>query len=296
MFDGGTEHMYEDFFCEEVRYDFLVTKEMKKVWAAELNILKQFDTLCRENGLKYFAAYGTLLGAVRHNGFIPWDDDLDVFMFRDDYAKFEMLAVDYFQEPYVFQGIDNGYVLSAHTKIRDSRTTAIEYKDAPKTYNQGIFIDVFPLDDTYNGDTTESIFFEVQKLLWKIAIHPNEILKLTKLGQEFVLDADLIQELCLAGPVETLRQLEMFNEEHFGYSETVNFITNEIYGLVKCLKREWFSETIYMPFENTVIPVPGGYDKILSGQYGDYMTPVRKKSAHSLLMLNPDKPYTDYLN
>ena len=75
------------FFKEEMRSSFLVDEKRKKIWAVELQILEKFDEICRKHNLTYYAYYGTLLGAVRHQGFVPWDDDLDVAMFRDDYEK-----------------------------------------------------------------------------------------------------------------------------------------------------------------------------------------------------------------
>lgn len=285
----------EDFFKEEIRADYVVTEKMKKVWAIELDLLAQFDHMCKEHGLKYYAAYGTLLGAVRHHGFIPWDDDLDVFMMREDYAVFEKIAKDYFQYPYEFQGIDNGFVLSAHTKIRNANTTALEYETAPASYNQGIFIDVFPLDDGLNDGVTNPMIFDIQKLLWQIATHPQEMARLVQLGQKFILDGDLIMELCQAGPFETLNQLEILCLEHNGKSDRVNFLTDEIMGLHKSFRKECFKKTIEMPFENITIPVPSEYDEILQEWYGDYMTPKQVGGGHTLLVLDPDKPYTEYL-
>jgi len=285
----------QDFFKEETRADYVVTEKMKKVWAVELDLLAQFDQLCKEHGLKYYAAYGTLLGAVRHHGFIPWDDDLDVFMMREDYAVFEEVAKDYFQYPYEFQGIDNGFVLSAHTKIRNANTTALEYENAPASYNQGIFIDVFPLDDGLNDGETNPVIYDIQKLLWQIASHPKEMARLVQLGQEFILDSDLILELCQAGPFETLHQLEILCQENNGIAERVNFLTDEFRGKQLHFRKEYFEETIEMPYEHMTIPVPAGFDEMLRGQYGDYMTPKQVKGAHTLLVLDPDKPYTEYL-
>ena len=86
------------FYKEEIRSGFLVTEKRKKVWAAELQMLEKFDEICQKHNLTYYAYYGTLLGAVRHQGFIPWDDDIDVVMFRDDYEKFQAIAPEEFKE------------------------------------------------------------------------------------------------------------------------------------------------------------------------------------------------------
>ena len=81
-------------FCfeEEIRDGYLVTERVKKIWYTEINLLIAFDRMCKEYNLKYSVCYGTLLGAIRHKGFIPWDDDIDVFMMRDDYNKMLKIA------------------------------------------------------------------------------------------------------------------------------------------------------------------------------------------------------------
>ena len=119
-------HLDENFFREEIRCGYKVSEKMKKVWAVELNLLEQFDKLCRENNLQYFVDSGTLLGAVRHQGFIPWDDDIDVVMFRDDYEKLKIIAKDAVSSPYFYQNSYNDLMIWAFSKLRDSRTTAIE--------------------------------------------------------------------------------------------------------------------------------------------------------------------------
>lgn len=92
-------------FCfeEEIRDGYLVTERVKKIWYTEINLLIAFDRMCKEYNLKYSVCYGTLLGAIRHKGFIPWDDDIDVFMMRDDYNRMLKIAPNYFKEPYFFR-------------------------------------------------------------------------------------------------------------------------------------------------------------------------------------------------
>ena len=112
----------ESFFREEVRCDYLVTEEYKKIWAVEIDLLLKLDSICRKHGLRYFLMYGSLLGAVRHGGFVPWDDDLDVIMPRDDYEKLQSLASE-FEHPYFLQ---NPYTDSesffSNTRLRNSNT------------------------------------------------------------------------------------------------------------------------------------------------------------------------------
>ena len=92
----------EGFLKEEERDGFLVTSEVKELWAVLLDILMQIDAICKNNGIEYFLCGGTLLGAVRHKGFIPWDDDLDIMMKRNDYNRFCEIAPFALQQPYFF--------------------------------------------------------------------------------------------------------------------------------------------------------------------------------------------------
>ena len=135
------------FFDEEVRNDFLVTREVKKLWAVELDLLAELDRVCKKHGLKYAANGGTLLGAIRHKGFIPWDDDIDVMMPRCDYEKLIKLAPTEFASPYYLESIhSDAETLMWFAKLKNSATAAIEYPYNPER-NQGIFIDIFPLDN-----------------------------------------------------------------------------------------------------------------------------------------------------
>ena len=114
------------FLQEEVRCGHNVTTQMKEIWAVELDLLAEFQRVCNKYHLKYYASGGTLLGAVRHNGFIPWDDDLDIEMFREDYNRLCEIGPKEFKKPYVFQ---NEYTesgsLRGFSKLRNSQTTAM---------------------------------------------------------------------------------------------------------------------------------------------------------------------------
>lgn len=97
----------KDIEHDEIKDGFLVTSDRKRIWNKSLEIWSVFHEICREYDIRYFADYGTLLGAVRHKGFIPWDDDLDFVMFRPEYEKFLRCAAKELQEPFFFS--DNLY-------------------------------------------------------------------------------------------------------------------------------------------------------------------------------------------
>ena len=128
-----------------------MTTNLKRIWKTELDIMRRFVQFCEENNLRYFIDYGTLLGAVRHQGFIPWDDDIDISMLRADYEKMQHLAMKEFAGDIFFQSTYTDSQVMQVTKIRDRRTTAIEYPELDESFCQGIFIDIFPMDDAVDG-------------------------------------------------------------------------------------------------------------------------------------------------
>ncbi len=136
----------ESFLNEETRNGFLVTRERKKLWAVLLDLLLQFDSVCKKHGLRYFLNSGSLLGAIRHKGFIPWDDDIDVEMPRDDYEKLMTLSDEY-KYPYFLQTpfTDKNSAYS-FAKLRNSNTTMASKHFAFQDMNHGVLIDIFPYD------------------------------------------------------------------------------------------------------------------------------------------------------
>ena len=118
----------ESFLREETVCDFFVDEKRKKLWAVLLDMLIEFDKICSKYGLKYFMIYGSLLGTIRHHGFIPWDDDIDVAMPRKDYEVFIQLGKEFkhplfLQTPYT----DRGYFYTP-ARIRNSNTTGISFQ------------------------------------------------------------------------------------------------------------------------------------------------------------------------
>lgn len=282
------------FFEEEVRSDFLVDKKRKKVWAVALNLLEQLDNVCQKYHIPYYVYYGTLLGAVRHQGFVPWDDDIDVVMFREDYERFQEIAPQEFKEPYFFQNSYTDQMLWFFSKIRDSRTTAIEFP--ARNLNQGMFIDIFPLDDVPDGVHEEfDTVLEVQRDIKRTIYNPKQLLLDYEQGKRFTLGIDVLLDLIKMDRSQRLKEFEALSLSYAGQSDCVNFIMSEMTNDgYKSVKREWFNEVVWLPFENIKVPAPAAYDKILTQSYGDYHVPVKGGSGHENVILDPDMPYDEF--
>lgn len=283
-----------DFLKEEIRCGHTVTEKMKKIWAVELEILQVFDEICKKHNLRYFADYGTLLGAVRHQGFIPWDDDLDISMFRPDYERLKLIIAEEIREPYFFQDTYTDSILFAFSKIRDGRTTAIEEKYCENaTPHQGIFIDIFPLDGRY--DSRVSNIEMIEREIWTSVVNPELINRIIHTPQyPSALTKDILQALLKMPLPDRMHQFEGFLAGQFEQAREVDLITSTFLGVKRRLKKCWYEETVYLPFEHLSIPVPAGYHEILTQKYGDYQIFRPGGGGHQGIIMDPDRPYTDY--
>ena len=289
----------DHFLEEEVRCGYTVSKEMKKVWAVELDLLYEFQRVCKKYGLQYYATDGTMLGAVRHAGIIPWDDDIDVMMLREQY---EILCThkDEFQYPFFFQDseTDVGYY-AGHAKLRNSLTTAIQTRTLPRgrEYNQGIFIDIFPIDRMPDDKVlrrrqakrikrykrwTRKIYYaisspatsfprRVRKILYTIM---DSLYSHKRLFKKF-------EKACIQynnTPTERSAKLSL-NSEHYRLSQP----------------NSDFNSFIMMDFEMLQVPVFTNYDAWLTNRYGDYKTPDTNGNYHGDMIFDPDVPYDIYI-
>lgn len=284
----------EKFFRREIRSGYEVSEKMKKVWAVQLDLLDYFDNLCRKHDLRYYVDYGTLLGAVRHHGFIPWDDDIDVVMFRDDYEKLKAVAQDAIKFPFFFQNSYTDRMIWAFSKLRDGRTTAIEFPDISPEFHQGIFIDIFPLDDVPDNINMKPIVGEMQKEIWLSIVNPEGIKEAVECGNRLALDTDIVMGLLQMNVQERMKMFEDFNAARCGTSSRVGFITDEFMS-VPSVEREWYRDTACLSFEGRMVPAPAEYDKVLKCRYGDYMTPVQIPNQHDGIFYDPEVPYTYYI-
>ncbi|MBP3277957.1 MAG: LicD family protein, partial [Butyrivibrio sp.] len=147
------------FFEDEVREGFFVSTMMKRYWAAQLKVLSVIACICKKHGIGWFADYGTLMGAVRHGGYIPWDDDLDICMLRSDYDRFFEIAASELPKEYVIMTLKTqnefreqiGRIANSHS-IDYSPEHLEEFYGCPYT----VGVDIFPVDGLYNDPDKEN--------------------------------------------------------------------------------------------------------------------------------------------
>lgn len=285
-----------DFFNEETLWNYRVDTKRKKIWAVELDILWRFDRLCRKYDIPYFAEYGTLLGAVRHEGFIPWDDDIDVSMMREDFQRFKEVAKDEFEYPYLFMGGYEGYAVTQFAHIMNLNTTEIVDSSLPAEVPQGISIDIMPLDAVSDGTIDTIINYGKLLEYWGVIKTPLEYFDAVCEGKSFKIGNDRIVELAQMQNTDKFREFEKFAMSLVGTSKKVNVLMFQ-YGINGSQRDiSWYDDVVMLPFEGMQIPCPQNYHEVLTAVYGDYMEPrIGEGCRHVGAVFDPDRPYTEYV-
>lgn len=282
----------EDFFNEEVRSGFTVTPAMKKVWACELALLEEFARVCDKNALRYWVDSGTLLGAIRHKGFIPWDDDIDVVMFREDYDRLLSIARSEFRKPYVFQtAYTEKHYVRGHAQLRDSRTTAIIPVELFKDFNQGIFIDIFVLDYVPDDEKEEKAQeWRAHRLRDKLEFRANPLRYFMNDRKRFLKSIRYKLKYFTKRSFNKLygRYEDLFRQNSASKCSRVASLA-WLYSSVR-RDKHYYDETVFVDFEHLKVPVPKEYDKLLTVQYGDYMTPVKIPTYHGMIIFDSETP------
>ena len=269
----------ENFYRGEEKCGYYVSPEMKKVWAVELDLIAEFARVCEKHNIKWYMDGGTLLGAVRHKGFIPWDDDVDVILMRDDYEKLLKIADEEFKYPYYFN------TKHFEAKLHNETTTMIEWfsnslmKAGVKlNFSQGIFIDIFPLDNLPNDKEKAS------KLLREAAKYGKRYEKFLKWSDYYIPSQvwwkrpikDVLYRWFKYNNIARKTLLKFFdivksckdnNSEHIA---KLIFISDPKFLNRRIWERSYFDETVYLPFEMFNLPAPSGWKNILDQFYGNW--------------------------
>lgn len=283
----------KDLYHDEIRNGWLVKSDMKKVWQRQLEIWQKVDKICRKHKITYWAAYGTLIGAACHKGFIPWDEDFDIVMMRPDYNRFCAVVETELKGTL----IEIERKIFSITKIAHSKTTLLGHENINKQTPKGLMIDIFPLDIA--EDSTRDSFFAINglnELLGTIYNYPA-IVKHVQGGGKTVNDWSVIEMLnSIPEMCDQFKFLAIYAENLFKQSSTVNWIEEFVTQTNKPpFKKSWFRETIYLPFESVKLPVPIDYDKLLTSYYGDWHKPVIDRSGKLGFIHSADIPYREFL-
>ena len=265
---------------------------MNRVQECEVEILSEIDRICKKHNLGYMLSSGTLLGAVRHGGFIPWDDDIDIIMEWKDYKKFTRICKKELSDKFFLQNSYTDYWHKATTKIRMNNTTMIEKSYEKADMHHGVWVDIFP-----------------------IIYVPTDTAKRDKLNRKILLSTDLVSDIfydswenvsprlrfILSLPVRLRRFLcklirySCFKPSKSG--EPCDYFWGNPFRRVR-FNADLFNEKIELDFEGHKFSAPKEYDKYLTIVYGDYMTPPppeSRNSGHHISVLDLDNPYTKYL-
>ncbi len=284
----------ESFFKEEVRSDFLVDVNRKKIWAIEIDLLLEIDRVCKRYDLEYFLFWGSLLGAVRHCGFVPWDDDIDIVMPRKDYEKLLTLG-DEFSAPYFFQTpyTDKGFFY-AHAKLRNSNTTAWDRPFAYQGMNFGIFLDILPLDniDLKGG---RECFERINALI----LDNSTAMKLSN-PSPAPRDLERIKNYDGRNPFERYEEIHSIARQFEGIrTGKVSVLACTTYGYERdTFFEEDFFESILWDFEGIKLPVPCGCKRVLEIAYGNWEeipSAGKRGNWHKNLLFEPDVPYKEFI-
>ena len=277
---------------EEVRRGYTISAEMKKVWKVQMDLLRKLLDVCEKHHLKVWAEGGTLLGTVREHGYIPWDDDIDMAMPRDDFDRLVQVAPEEFLQPYFFQyGYSEKYYPLGYAKIRMDNTTAIEAETKYAHIHQGIFIDIFPLDSVPDNPEKLNILVAERSKLLSSIVGCSSPLSLLHPGRSFRTLISRPRYRKLFTKLEnTFRENSIKDNDRIS---CLSFIVDEKHYF---RKKEWYNDTVLLPFEDLMMPVPEEYHFILEKQYGDYMTPKNSPGYHSFWKLDADSSYKNYIH
>lgn len=275
--------------------------DLKAIQMIEFEILLELDRICKKHDIQYFLLAGTVLGAIRHKGFIPWDDDIDVGMMRDEYERFVKICS---------KEQDNKFFLQTNktdpnfpflfAKLRKNNTTFIEKAIAKVDMHKGVFIDIFPIDNIPNGKFARF----VQKCLLLLL----EAIRFSRTPDLYIGSKQLIKKL-----INFLHPCTRYISKRFtdNFEEKIVTMYNRkqteyvgnIYGHIITeyntkiiVKRDYFLPTSQLEFEGHYFPAPGKWHKYLTHLYNDYMKlpPEDQRMGHNILVFDSQTDYKEY--
>lgn len=257
----------------------------KQVQACEIDILQQIECICKKYNLKYFGIGGTALGAVRHQGFIPWDDDIDIGMPREDYEKFLKVAQQELPEGYHVQNYETEPNTPFYfTKIRRDNTRFVEYYLKDYEIHQGIFVDIFPFDHVPKKKHIANIHYWLTRMLYQLYLAKSlKTVCSSRFGDKVTKKSvvrKILHYILYPIPKSWLYHMLDASVRMFNSCET-----EEISHITRRRLRVFLKDLYpleFLPFDGAWMPVPKNYDNYLKAQFGDYqeLPPEEKRYGH----------------
>ena len=266
---------------------------MSKLHDAQFELLQVFDDICQKHHITYYLAAGTLLGAVRHKDFIPWDDDMDIYMHRKDYMKF-IKCIDEFQDPFELHipNSNDPYFWDFTTRLVNKRCVLKPKSKVNEYYchhnNEYLFLDIFILDRTYNGlrNKIQVLFLKILyglALGKRLKINYSDYKSVLAKMQTFIL-ANIGKHVSYSKVFDAYQRVATrYNRDSNANYEQPSNITVKFLGKL-LYKREWHVSTTELYIRNKKFMGPKLYDDILKSVYGDYLTlpPLEKRIPEHL--------------
>lgn len=292
----------EAYFQEEVREGFRIPEMMKRVWAVQQEVLAEVIRVCKKYHITYYAAYGTLLGAVRHHGYIPWDDDIDIMVKAEDFKRlFGLLPLELPKS----WGVHSIYTEETHGQPLGCVTNSRVINTDPRIVESFhgcpyiVGIDIFPL---YYIPRDPELAEGQKTMYWIVYDLAQSYNGLTEEHRDYRLEE--VEKICnvtfdRSKPIKCQlwrladRIASMFSadeSDHMVYMPDVMALEGD-----RIWKKEWLKDTIEMPFEKLMLDIPAGYDGILTKRYGDYMTPSGQSGGHDYPFYKKQQEFLDKL-
>lgn len=275
----------------------LTIRQTQKI---SLEILHTIAEICEKQDFRYYLFYGTLIGAIRHHGYIPWDDDVDIMMPRPDYDKLLIYLYqhinDYDHLKIFNHDVDPTYPYMI-TRISDDRYRIVMANEKP--YGMGVFIDIYPFDGLGNlkdeafkyamkGDRLSSICYQATRVHFAIETTSSPLRKVVKLP--FFLFSKAIGKDRVQDKLESLARVRDYDK-----SKYVSCVVWQSGGWSDIFERAWFDEYITVDFDKYKFRAPKDYDKVLRHTYGDYMKlpPEKDRLGHHNYLVYEKQSYNE---
>ena len=278
-------------------YEF-TPETLRKLQLKELDTLVYFKEFCDKNNLLFYLCGGCCIGSLRTGGFIPWDDDIDILMPRDDYEKLYKLWDNDKQERFKLLRTDEKiFTGNIFTTIVDTETTCVKANQAHLDIPFGIMMDIFPIDGCPKGKFKRTM----QKLnamiysLFLAQIVPENHGGIMALGSKFLLS---IVKSPKAREKKWRNAERRMSKYKISDCEYITELCEGVHSMQPEYPKEWFASAVYREFEGLQMPIPVGYDPYLKKAFGDYMTPPpedKQKPPHDMILVDTERSYKEVL-